>query len=456
MPSRGVPEIESPDSTVIVALGSSLSGSYGSSEALLDAALAEFEAAGLVVVGRSRWWKSAAWPDPTAPEYRNGVAVVETALGPEQTLDALRAIEGRFGRKRSTKNAPRTLDLDLIAHGRETMDTPGLTLPHPRAHERYFVMAPLAEVMPKWTHPTSGKTAVELAEAATVGRDAAPSDWRPGSWEEHFDAWLGAAKLEWTLPVRLIERSARHAALPGGPLATPDGWKWVDGAFTDPKRGIFIARVFAAHSAPAHLAYQMLHWAVAQPDDRRAHWFVQPAVRVYGVGWVIEALTRYLKDGSLAEKAGAALAAGAIRARRWPRDSWPALFEFKDETVKQYVATNNPSVRRAIIQIFDPRWENYAPPVAGLVPTVIRLARASPDPYVRDRVEYQLGYNEPFRPLRPEAGKGPPVKAIRRGPDRTAALDDPGCWIWSLILMAGAFFLILQLFNAITHPRAFY
>lgn len=70
------------------------------------------------------------------------------------------------------KNAPRTLDLDLIAHGRTLSDDPAMILPHPRAHERLFVMGPLAEIAPGWRHPILGATAAELAAAATVGADA--------------------------------------------------------------------------------------------------------------------------------------------------------------------------------------------------------------------------------------------------------------------------------------------
>ncbi len=164
------------DGAVIVALGSNLKGSYGSLEALLEAALAKFEAAGLKVVARSSWWKSAAWPDPTGPEYRNGVALVETALGPRATLDALRCIERAFGRERAEANAARTLDLDLIAHGRTILNDPSLTLPHPRAHVRRFVMGPLAEVLPEWRHPVLGDTSERLSEKAAVGSDAVPVD----------------------------------------------------------------------------------------------------------------------------------------------------------------------------------------------------------------------------------------------------------------------------------------
>ena len=163
------------DDAVLIALGSSLAGRFGSREALLAAALDDFPAAGLKLVKRSSWWRSASWPDPGMPDYLNGLALVETALSPHQTLDALRRIEAAFGRRREAPNAPRTLDLDLVAHGRVVLDEPGLTLPHPRAHERLFVMGPLAEIAPDWRHPVSGETAWELAAKATVGLDARPA-----------------------------------------------------------------------------------------------------------------------------------------------------------------------------------------------------------------------------------------------------------------------------------------
>lgn len=159
---------------MIVALGSNMSGGFASSEALLEAALARFPEAGLPVLDRSRWWRSTAWPDPDGPEYRNGVALVEAKAGSDSVLEALFSIERAFGRTRQARNAPRTLDLDLIAYGREVRDAPGLVLPHPRAHERLFVMGPLAEIAPDWVHPALGRTAADLAAEAATGRDARP------------------------------------------------------------------------------------------------------------------------------------------------------------------------------------------------------------------------------------------------------------------------------------------
>lgn len=155
---------------MIIALGSNLSGDYASVEALLEAAVAALEDAGFRVLHRSSWWRSASWPDPSGPPYLNGVEIVETRFSPEAALEALHAVEGRFGRLRHVRNAARTLDLDLVAYGRRIGQAP--TTPHPRAHERRFVMGPLSEIAPGWRHPATGLTALELAGAATVGTDA--------------------------------------------------------------------------------------------------------------------------------------------------------------------------------------------------------------------------------------------------------------------------------------------
>lgn len=154
-----------------MALGGNLPGAYTSREAVLEAALAALSEEGLEVVTRSTWWASAAWPDPSGPEYLNGVAIVRTALTPRETLAALHRVEDRFGRARGEANAPRAVDLDLVAYGRTVLDG-DLTVPHPRAHERLFVMGPLAELASAWIHPVSGEPAFRLAATAGIGRDA--------------------------------------------------------------------------------------------------------------------------------------------------------------------------------------------------------------------------------------------------------------------------------------------
>jgi 2-amino-4-hydroxy-6-hydroxymethyldihydropteridine diphosphokinase len=159
---------------VIVALGCNDKGAWSSCRKALEAALARFRCEGVDVVARSSWWSSLAWPDPQDPPFLNGVVMVRTAHDPHELMAALGRIEDAFGRERSVRNAPRTLDLDLIAYGRLSGDLGGLILPHPRAAERRFVMGPIVEIAPLWRHPTQGGTAIELVETASVGRDASP------------------------------------------------------------------------------------------------------------------------------------------------------------------------------------------------------------------------------------------------------------------------------------------
>jgi len=112
---------------------------------------------GMRVRAVSSWWESAPIPpDPASPPFVNGVALLEGETTPEALLAALHAIEGVAGRVRPYPNAPRVLDLDLIDLGGRVQSGPPI-LPHPRAHERAFVLRPLAEVAPGWVHPATGQ-----------------------------------------------------------------------------------------------------------------------------------------------------------------------------------------------------------------------------------------------------------------------------------------------------------
>ncbi len=123
------------------------------------------EEAGFRLVRRSSFWTSPAWPDPSDPPYVNAVIEVETAQGPDEILQRLHAIEAEFGRQRSVRNAPRPLDLDLIDCRGLIREAPGPVLPHPRMAERAFVLCPLAEIAPDWTHPKSGRALDSLIAA---------------------------------------------------------------------------------------------------------------------------------------------------------------------------------------------------------------------------------------------------------------------------------------------------
>ncbi|MEM9168664.1 MAG: 2-amino-4-hydroxy-6-hydroxymethyldihydropteridine diphosphokinase [Pseudomonadota bacterium] len=123
----------------------------------------------------SRLYRSPAWPDPADPPFVNAVAAVETRLAPHALLAMLQAIEAGFGRRRRARNAPRTLDLDLLAYGRRIVATAELRVPHPRLTTRDFVLAPLRDLAPDWRHPETNRTAAEaLADLAAV--TAAPLD----------------------------------------------------------------------------------------------------------------------------------------------------------------------------------------------------------------------------------------------------------------------------------------
>ena len=156
---------------IVIGIGSNLAApGYGSPRDTASAALAEFPTIGINVVHRSSWYESEPVPISHQPWFVNAVVAVATALPPVPLLDALLALEAAFGRVREERNAARTLDLDLLDYEGRLSETVRLVLPHPRLHERRFVLAPLCEIAPHWRHRRLGLTAEELLARLPPGQ----------------------------------------------------------------------------------------------------------------------------------------------------------------------------------------------------------------------------------------------------------------------------------------------
>lgn len=121
------------------------------------------------LVARSSLYRSEPLGYADQPQFVNAVAAVDTGLAPEALLAALLGLEDAHGRQRSFPNAPRTLDLDLLLYGEQTIRRPGLSVPHPRMHERVFVLQPLLEIAPGIAIPGLGPAQPLLAACAAQG-----------------------------------------------------------------------------------------------------------------------------------------------------------------------------------------------------------------------------------------------------------------------------------------------
>jgi 2-amino-4-hydroxy-6-hydroxymethyldihydropteridine diphosphokinase len=148
---------------ILIGIGGNLpSARYGPPREVLPAALAQLEASGILVVARSSRYRTEPVPPSPQPWFVNAVASLKTDLNASGLLAKLQAVEARFGRTRSKPNAARVLDLDLLDYCGQVINTTRLELPHPRLHERRFVLVPLAEIAPNWRHPVLRLTATQL------------------------------------------------------------------------------------------------------------------------------------------------------------------------------------------------------------------------------------------------------------------------------------------------------
>lgn len=146
-----------------IALGANL----GDPAATIRAAFAALSGLdGVRLLKSSSLYRTAPVGLANQPDFINAVAQVETSLPSEALLQSLLALEADFGRIRQEKNGPRTLDLDLLLYGGQVLDTPDLTLPHPRLHLRAFVLVPLAEIAPDLAIPGRGTVAAWLPAVA--------------------------------------------------------------------------------------------------------------------------------------------------------------------------------------------------------------------------------------------------------------------------------------------------
>lgn len=166
---------------MIIGLGGNLPGRDGETpKRTLERALEQIAAAGIAVVGVSEWYQSYAWPDPTDPPFVNAAARLVCDLGVVDLLAILHRVEARLGRRRGPRNAPRTVDLDVLAAGEQVLgwDQPNAraraVVPHPRMHERAFVLRPFCDLAPDWRHPVLRTSARDLL--AALGDDG--SVWK--------------------------------------------------------------------------------------------------------------------------------------------------------------------------------------------------------------------------------------------------------------------------------------
>jgi 2-amino-4-hydroxy-6-hydroxymethyldihydropteridine diphosphokinase len=157
---------------ILLGLGANLpSADYGAPQSTLATALERLAAEGIGIERCSSWYRSAPVPAGAQPWFVNGVAAVTSRLGPADLLDLLHVVERHFGRVRRHRNEPRVIDLDLLDYDGRVLQGPARpVLPHPRLHERAFVLLPLRQIAPDWRHPVTGAPIDELIAALPPGQ----------------------------------------------------------------------------------------------------------------------------------------------------------------------------------------------------------------------------------------------------------------------------------------------
>ena len=145
---------------IYLAFGSNLKSKFGCSRFVINKAYEELKKFGIQIVSKSSFYKSKAYPNPKDPEFVNSVILVNSEIHVTKLLNIILKIEKKFGRLRSLKNAPRTIDIDIIDFHSKNISilnkNINLTIPHNSLESRLFVLKPLAEINPYWKNPRTG------------------------------------------------------------------------------------------------------------------------------------------------------------------------------------------------------------------------------------------------------------------------------------------------------------
>ena len=158
--------------TAYVAIGGNLvPEGYETLEAVMADAIAALAKEDLTISQCSQWFETAPVPVSDQPWFLNAVMAIETSLTATALLACLHRVEADFGRIRTIRNEARILDLDLIDYQGELYDDDAITLPHPRMHQRAFVLLPIQDLDPSWTHPVTGQDVATLIAQMPEGQD---------------------------------------------------------------------------------------------------------------------------------------------------------------------------------------------------------------------------------------------------------------------------------------------